>query len=393
MASLQARHTRACTLAKPWTPFEIPPDCDCQPTYYVAVREGTRLHRERVGKNRKHAERALRKIGTAVDDGAYQPQLRIPFADWAQHWLSSLETKPTTLKSYTSTINYATRGVPQGAGAARVAGFGDRDVRQIHAAAIGAFNAALRGAGLSDSTRAKHLRVLNACFEAAQAHGYTADNPVRRLPRAQRPRAAKKEAAYFEDAELGPLVAQVTPGVFRTLILTALKTGMRQGELAALTWADVDLADAVIRVRRSITDGHLGTPKNHERRDVDITRDLVDLLGAWWGQSDTPQEHHLVFPGDGRDGHLVSSTILNRELYPAMHRAGIPRQGPTDALRTFHSLRHTYARIALEHGAELTWLQRQLGHSNLAVTANIYGHWSRHQRKAHAERMEGAFTV
>ena len=391
MASLQARHTRTCQLAKPWTPYELPTGCSCQPTYYVVIREGTRLHRERVGKNRKIAERSLRKIGTLVDDGAYQPQLRISFADWGERWLDSLETKPTTRASYTSTIRYATHGVPVAGG--RVAGFGDREVRQIRPATIGDLNAALRSAGLSDSTRAKHLRVLNACFESAQAHGYSADNPVRRLPRAQRPRPAKTEAAYFEDAELGPLVAEITPGVFRTLIVTALKSGMRQGELAALTWGDVDLADAVIRVRRSITDRHLGTPKNHERRDVDITRDLVDLLGTWWGQSDTPGDEHLVFAGDGCDGDLVSSTILKRELYPALRRAGIPREGPTGALRTFHSLRHTYARIALERGAELTWLQRQLGHSSLAVTAGIYGHWSREQRKTHAERMEGAFTV
>ncbi len=394
MASVQARHARTCGLEKAWSPFQLPPGCSCEPTYYVVVREGTRLHRERVGKNRKQAERALRKIGTQVDDGAYQPQLHAKFADWAARWLSTLETKPTTRASYASTIAYATRGVPQDrAGLVRIAGLGEHDVRQIRAASIGDFNAALRSAGLSDSTRAKHLRVLNACFEAAQAHGYIADNPVKRLPRAQRPRPAKKEAAYFEDAELARLVVEVTPGVFRTLILTALKTGIRQGELSALTWRDVDLADAVIRVRRSITDGHLGIPKNHERRDVDITRDLVDLLGGWWGESDATADSELVFPGDGRDGFLVSSTILKRELYPAMRRAGVPRQGPTGALRTFHSLRHTYARIALEHGAELTWLQRQLGHSSLAVTVGIYGHWSREQRKVHAERMEGAFSI
>ena len=44
------------------------------------------------------------------------------------------------------------------------------------------------------------------------------------------------------------LFAEVTPGVFRTLFLVALKTGIRQGELLALTWGDVDLTAAVIRV-------------------------------------------------------------------------------------------------------------------------------------------------
>jgi integrase len=42
----------------------------------------------------------------------------------------------------------------------------------------------------------------------------------------------------------------------------ALKTGMRQGELLALTWGDVDLGGAIVHVRRSYTDRHLSTPKN-----------------------------------------------------------------------------------------------------------------------------------
>ena len=53
MASLQARHTRACATGKPWTTFESATEgCSCQPSYYVVVRDGGKLHRERVGRNR-----------------------------------------------------------------------------------------------------------------------------------------------------------------------------------------------------------------------------------------------------------------------------------------------------------------------------------------------------
>lgn len=64
----------------------------------------------------------------------------------------------------------------------------------------------------------------------------------------------------------------------------------------------------------------------------------------------------------------MNGTILKRDLYPAMASAGIPRVGPTGERRTFHSFRHTFARAALEHAAELTWLSRHLGHSSTAVT-------------------------
>jgi hypothetical protein len=81
VASIQARHTRDCALAKPWTPFALQAGCTCQPTYYVVIRDGTKLHRERAGKNRRQAERALTKIEAQIDDGAYQPQRTIRFAD------------------------------------------------------------------------------------------------------------------------------------------------------------------------------------------------------------------------------------------------------------------------------------------------------------------------
>lgn len=62
------------------------------------------------------------------------------------------------------------------------------------------------------------------------------------------------------------------------MFLTVLKTGMRVGELLALRWSDVDLTNAVIRVRWSFTGGRLTSPKNHERRDVD----LPPILSRRW---------------------------------------------------------------------------------------------------------------
>jgi hypothetical protein len=124
MASIQARHTRSCALGRPWTTFEeARRGCTCGaagPTYYVVVREGRRLHRERVGRDRKQAERALRKIGTQVDEGEYRPQANIRFADWGREWLAGLRRpKESTRYSYKSTIAHATEV------------FGDKVVRAL----------------------------------------------------------------------------------------------------------------------------------------------------------------------------------------------------------------------------------------------------------------------
>jgi integrase len=357
--------------------------CTCPqgPVYYVVVREGRRAYKERVGRNRRDAERALRKIAVSIDDGAYRPQENIGFSDWADRWLASLERKPSTVDSYRSTINLAKEV------------FANKCVRRLGPEDITRLNEVMRGRGASTSTRAKHLRVLGACLQAALRHRYSAANPVRELHPALKPRPERKEAAYFENDELPRLFVELDEGVHRTVCLVALKTGMRQGELLGLRWGDVDLQDAVVRVRRTYTGGTLGRPKNHERRDVDLTPEVVELLGWWWGECGRPADSEIiVFPGTGKTGYLSSAVLLS-ELYAAMNRAEVPRVGPTGEKRTFHSLRHTFAKRALETGAQITWLSRHLGHSSLKVTTDIYGHWERAERKLQAAKMEGVFPV
>jgi integrase len=127
---------------------------------------------------------------------------------------------------------------------------------------------------------------------------------------------------------------------------------------------------------------------------VDLISDVVELLTVWRRESRSASHRDsLVFPGDDGLAFLTPSVLLRRQLYPGMARAGIPRVGPTQEKRTFHSFRHTFAKRALERGAQITWLSRHLGHSSLKVTTDIYGHWERAERKLQAAKMEGAFPV
>jgi integrase len=380
MASLRARHTRACALGSTELAVAASDGCTCQPTYYVAVREGGRLVRERVGKNRQAANRALTKVQAQVDEDAYVPQKRIAFDEWGQRWLGGLELPENTVRSYRSTIAKATLVL------------GSKAVRRLSVEDVERFAAAMREEGISDSTRGKHLRVLGACLQSAILDGYAGRNPVRELRPGERPRARKKESAYFESDELPRLFGELGPGVYRTLVEVALKTGIRLGELSALTWGDVEVSEAVVRVRRSYTDGRLGATKNRETRDVLLAPEVVDLLGRWWGECGSPGDDRLVFPGETASGYLNPHAVL-RQLYGAMERAGIPRVGPTGEKRTFHSLRHTHAKVAIESGRSITWLSRSLGHSSLAVTTEVYGHFERAERRREAEAMEGVFGI
>jgi len=117
-----------------------------------------------------------------------------------------------------------------------------------------------------------------------------------------------------------------------------------------------------------------GAPRTGE---VFVTEDVVALLGSWWGECGKPTDEKLVLPGETTTGYSSPQVILRRELYPAMKTAGIPRVGPTGEKRTFHSLRHAFARIAIENNRPFFWLSKHLGHSSLDVTSNVYGHFEK----------------
>ena len=118
----------------------------------MVVHAGKHTHREAVGRDRLRAEVALRQLEAAVEEGTFRPRLTIGFVEWADHWLASLERKPSTIGSYRSTIVHAKET------------FEEQRVRKLGPADIARFNAMLRDRGCSPSTRAKHLRVLSACL-------------------------------------------------------------------------------------------------------------------------------------------------------------------------------------------------------------------------------------
>lgn len=319
MASLQARHSRKCQLGRPWTSFaDAVEGCTCAkgPLYHVVTRQDGRLHREPVGHNRRDAERALRAVQVEIDRGTYLAVENVRFSDWADEWFASLRRpKENTLRGYVSTISYAKRA------------FGDTFVRQISTADVARFLELMSSA--SSTTQRKHLRVLHACLKAAMTRKppLATFNAVAALDPSQLPVKRQLRGSPFTDVELSRLWTKLSEP-FLTLCKLALMTGMRQGELIGLSWAAVDLEARVIRVRGAYTQGiGFAEPKSRESaREVILMPEAVDLLRDWRRRQQVlPASTALVFPGAGRDGQIVDSTI-RASLYDAMLAAGVPRE-------------------------------------------------------------------
>ncbi len=389
MASIQARHNRSCALARPWTTFSEATDgCTCPkgPLYHVVTRDNGKLIREPVGRNRKDAARALTAVAHSQDEGTYLAPRNLTFAVWADEWFAGLRRpKKNTLRSYQPTIDYAKRA------------FGKKKLRDLRVADVQRFLGLMEGK--SAATQLRHLRVLHACLGVAVRRNLVARNPVDTLEPSERPPAPESVPSYFTDEELPRLWTAMADEdkyepVYAHVCRVALTTGCRQGELLALRWGDVKLLESELTIARNYVQG-IGEqpPKGNKSRTVGLTPAAVDELAEWLRLSGSPADDVLVFPHPTSGSYLDGSTITRQRLYKAMEDAGMTREGEHGRKRDFHSFRHTFARIALQNGARIDWVQRQLGHSTITLTVDRYGRWERGAEKAEAAKLEGAFPV
>jgi integrase len=231
-------------------------------------------------------------------------------------------------------------------------------------------------AGLSPTT-VNHLHtVLHGAFTEAMRWGLISRNVVALV---RPPRKVHVEVVALTAEQTRALLAAAAGNRFEALLILALKTGMRRGELLALRWEDLDLDKGVLQVRgtlRRTREGlRIGTPKTPaSRRKVVLSPTSQAALRRHRARQeqerqaagDLWQELRLVFPN--RLGRPMELRDLLADVYrPLLKRAGLP---PV----TFHTLRHTAATLLLAEGEHPKVVQELLGHAQVGITLDRYSH-------------------
>jgi integrase len=180
--------------------------------------------------------------------------------------------------------------------------FGSKPVGEITREDVRGFAAALERNGLAPKSRANALGTLHSLIEFAIDEGWMiGENPVKRM---QKPAVAETDpdVRFLETEEVEALLRAVPDDplgrVERVMYLTAAMTGMRQGELFALRWRDVDWGAQRIRVRRNFVRGEYGTPKSkRSSRSVPLASrvatelELLSQESQWKGDDDLVLAH------------------------------------------------------------------------------------------------------
>ena len=231
----------------------------------------------------------------------------------------------------------------------------------------------------------------------ARRHKQIRENPVDDLPRLTRKaaeivdeddadRGTVDPTKVLNPTEVGILLNNAEDGLDRALLTTAALTGMRDGELFALRWSEVDLAASKIKSSERCR-GRASCPRSprtasvpkwdHEPKvlsaeDQDVSPNfsdpgqLVSILRVWKLRCPKGKDN-LVFPApDGTPLHR--SRALKGSLRPTLRRAKLR---PV----TLHSLRHSFASALIGNGSSVVEVQHLLGHSSATITLKVYTHF------------------
>lgn len=254
-------------------------------------------------------------------------------------------------------------------------GFGPRPVEDITTAQIERWIASVQA---SPRTRNKLVILMHGILKRARkvwGLPHNAAAGIEKFP--QRPSG---DIDVFSPEEVRALVRAAASEQDAAIFLTAAFTGMRQGELLALRWRDVDFAQSVLRVRASYGLGQTTAPKSGKVRSVPLAPDVARALARLSNREYGTDDDNLVFLGE-LGGH-VDNAALRRRYKAALERAGL-RQ-----LR-FHDLRHTFGTRMIAK-ADIRRVQEWMGHADIQTTMR-YLHYA--PREEDARLVAEAFAV
>jgi integrase len=319
-------------------------------------------------------------------------------------WLADVAgAKPSTLRDRESVLGEP--GVPRKRGEGTIRGdvmaaLGDRPASKITTREVNELLATVSATGASASTVNKYRAVISAVFNhgCKPATFALPGNPVSGADRRREP--SPDALVFYSPAEIEAIARAFAEGLHRDprfpavsdservarqagderdaeLVRVAAYAGLRQGELLALRWRDVDFAGSALTVARAMSAGIESTTKSGRVRRVPLADQAAAALDR------LSRREHFTAPGE-----LVFCNVLGRPLDGSALRRRYRRAQVASevGLLRFHDLRHTFGSLLAARGVDVVTIQKAMGHSALSTTSRYL-----HARPASEQAL--AFTA
>jgi integrase len=378
---------------------------------------GKRRRKQLRFNTQQEARHALTRLQKNIDDGIGVGDDKITVGAFLERWLRDCVEGPLSKLRAASRVSYAhiTRNHV-------VPGLGHHPLAKLSPLHIEAFLSSKLEDGALSAATVRHLhKVLRAALRQAEKWGLVARNVAKLVDAVPLP---KHEACSLTTEQAGQLLAALngdrssaknekrraltSPDRLRALFVVAMMMGLRRGEIAGLRWADIDLERGEMRVRQQVVREKIKRNDKGERIGgglvaTDLKTDksrrafkLPAAVAAELREHERRQKAERLKAGPlWRDSGHVFTTIIGtrldgRDIHAAWRRAlddaGLPGM-------RFHSTRHSAASFLIAHGADLRTVMGVLGHSSIALTADLYTHMLDEVRADAASKMDAAFKA
>ena len=338
------------------------------------------------GKTRTEVSEKINSVLYDINNGLYVDKTQNPTVkEWLNSWLYTYKKnsiKQRTFDQYESIIRVHLN--PE---------IGEYRLVDLKETTLQKFYNRLFKEGLS----ARSVQLINTVLHGAIKKAIKCGLVVRNVCEAvELPKQQKKERRVLTPDEQKRLLEELKKSDYGAMYIFALFTGLRRGEVLALTWDDVDLNNCTISVTKTL--GRVNTyvdtgnktqlvvsePKTEtSRRVIPIVDCLIPLLKKQKERT-RDNDSNLVFPSDV--GTYIDPGNYNRTFYKIVKKSGLPKANP-------HFLRHSFATRALEAGIDLKTTQELLGHSSIDITANLYTHALMEHKRDELKKLESVFYL
>ncbi len=230
--------------------------------------------------------------------------------------------------------------------------FGSRNIADINSLVVENYKARKLAERLNPKTINNHLTVLHKSLQCGFEWGL-----IDSCPHIKRLKTPPLQYDFLTIEECRQLTG-AAEGIWREMIIVAIGTGLRFGELIALSWKDVEFNNKVLTVRQAFAEGVMGSPKSNQIRYIPMSESVIKVL---WRRM---KSQGYIF-ADVNDQPLKQTACI-KKLHRICQKAGLRKIG-------WHCLRHTFASHLAQAGANLVAIQGLLGHSDIRTTMR-YAH-------------------
>lgn len=226
----------------------------------------------------------------------------------------------------------------------------------------------LKGLALAPKTKGNIKAVMSVVLGSALRWGLIEGQNPMAMVRVKGVSRRKTEPRVLSGEAIQRLLAELNTEPARTMVITALSTGLRCSELFALKWMDFDWESLTVLVRRAIVDGVIGDVKTvYSRSGLPLDPALAGVLYEWKHTSRFNGPEDWVFASPQNNGRLPrrATSVLEQWVKPAAQRAGLGAIG-------WHTFRHTYSTMLRQIGVDVKVQQELLRHADIRTTLNLY---------------------